>query len=139
MAKRQIKSSLILALSLLIFGCIYIPTPALSTGECCEISSNFADWIKPGKSTRAEILLHFGDPEKRLEDDKFFVYGWEKTHGYVFIGAYVTGVAIPTNNRHFLLIEFDADGIVRRSGFIDPSWAWQDTEKMVEQWKKQQQ
>ena len=56
---------------ILINSCLYIPTPEHGVGVVPDEAMNF---LVPGETTRADVILRFGDPIQRLEEDRFFLY-----------------------------------------------------------------
>ena len=66
------------------------------------------DSIKPGMA-RFDVLLLVGDPDERVNDDRYFIYRWDETHAAVLIGGYTVGYAIPIEDRNALAIEFTSD------------------------------
>ncbi len=55
-------------------GCIpvLIPTPSYGVRV---ITEETVESLRPGQSTRADVLHLLGDPVERIEEDQFFVYG----------------------------------------------------------------
>jgi outer membrane protein assembly factor BamE (lipoprotein component of BamABCDE complex) len=109
-----------------ISGCAYIPTPEHSPGKgivyvdgtvlsVSAIPKEAIKLLKPGKTTRAEVLLKFGDPTQRFQQDLFFVYSWERTSGY-FLWSFGmgTGGSSPVFKTHSLCLEFTQDNLLRR-------------------------
>lgn len=109
-----------------ISGCAYIPTPEHSeefgflgqpagmSGQVM-ISKDTINLLKPGKTTRTEVLLKFGNPTQRFQQDRFFVYSWERISGY-FLWSFgmCTGGCEPTFKTHSLCLEFTQDNLLRR-------------------------
>jgi hypothetical protein len=119
-----------------LFGCIIIPVPTAEVNFCdrawannCddfktrgEITEETLEFMRPGTTTRQETLLKFGGPDSVWRDESIFAYQWLMVGGYVFVGV---GAASPAGgmgggggsaawfNKYVLLVEFDADNVVR--------------------------
>ncbi len=111
-------------------GCIIIPTP--SHGGVGVITKDTVESFEPGKTTRADVLLRLGDPAKRLEEDRIFVYQWERIHGYVISMFPQPNTYIP--RPHYLGLEFTPDGRVKRVKALGPSFAFFDQYSKLEEW-----
>ena len=62
----------VVALSLLLLtACVYIPTPEHASVEAARITEADKETLEPFVTTRADVLLRFGDPTERHEDDRF--------------------------------------------------------------------
>jgi len=98
-------------LALLCGGCIIVPTPAMGHGM---ISQSSIDDIKPGVTTREDILINFGDPTTRLLNDTVFQYAWEEFHGFYGWGfPGIGGGAGPIGGWYTLVVYFDDNGRVK--------------------------
>jgi len=113
-------------------GCLIIPTP--SHGGVGVIPEETIGSFEPGTTTRADVLLRVGDPAKRLQGDRFFVYEWERIHAYFIVYAlfYGTEVAIP--RPHYLGLEFTPKGRVKRVKALGPSFVFFDQYSKLEEW-----
>lgn len=112
-------------------GCIIIPTP--SHDGVGVITKEIIESFEPGKTTRTDVLLRLGDPAKRLEEDRFFVYEWKRAHGYLFSMAPQTDYRLAYS--HYLGLEFTPDNQVKRVKVIDPSWySPMDQYPRLEEW-----
>ena len=102
---------------LLLSGCLPVPTlpHALSVvpdKDACEA-------LVIGEATRADVLLLMGDPRYRLEDDRFFMYEWTVSYGYLIVGGYMQAYPIPVIAPHYYCLEFGNDSrLVRREHLI---------------------
>ena len=114
-------------------GCLIVPTPG--HGGVGVVTKEAVELLEPGKTTRADVVLRLGDPAERLEWDRFFVYKWQRIHGY-FIWAvpYVTLGAAPIENAHYLALEFTVDNRLKRFKFFDPALMFGDARRGVQQW-----
>lgn len=103
--------------ALLLSGCLPVPTlpHALSVvpdKDACEA-------LVIGEATRADVLLLMGDPHYRLDDDRFFMYKWTVSYGYVIVGGYMQACPIPVTAPHYYCLEFGPDSrLVRREHLI---------------------
>jgi outer membrane protein assembly factor BamE (lipoprotein component of BamABCDE complex) len=124
-------------------GCIpvFLPIPAPPHGVRM-ITEDTVEPLKPGQSTRADVLHLLGDPLERREDDRFFVYGWGITWAYTYSALFVLVPKAPpiiesfdpVSERRGLIIEFTPDNRFRRSQFIK----YDDWSVTLEQWKKEE-
>lgn len=101
-------------------GCIIIPTPEnlLLEGRGVIEEKEQARFV-PGESRREDVLLHFGEPDLIADEGRVLAYHWARASAWVFIGAYPGGAVMPLARHHFLVIEFDAAGLLRRHEFLD--------------------
>ena len=74
--------------------------------------------LKPGQTSRADILLQWGPPSKVFEEDKFFVYEWKRIRGYIAwaIGGPPGGIGWvnPWTAEHYLCLEFDSENVLKQ-------------------------
>ena len=108
------KNRLISLVPVLLFinSCIYIPTP--DHGGERIISDEAMVFFTPGETTRADVLLRFGKPSQRVEEDRYFIYHWESIVGYLFVGAGYSGSLAGNPNLNYLCLEFTPDNILKR-------------------------
>lgn len=81
--KQAITASCLFLLSIATNGCVILPIPTPPHGGAGVITEESVESLEAGKATRADVLLKLGDPAERLQEDRFFVYRWELTHGYL--------------------------------------------------------
>jgi hypothetical protein len=124
--KQAITASCLFLLLIATNGCVILPIPTPAHGGAGVITEESVESLEAGKATRGDVLLKLGDPAERLQEDRFFVYRWELTHGYLmwavsFLrpGAGAGDIHALTGD-HFLLIEFLPDHRLRRLKFITP-------------------
>jgi hypothetical protein len=111
-------------------ACIIIPTPP--HGGVGVITEKAVESLKPESSTRADVLHRLGDPAERLEEDRFFVYRWEKTVAYWdAIGPVASNVI---KDVHYLLLEFTQNNRLRRLNFVDGGRLMLD--KVLDEWQR---
>jgi len=120
-------------------GCISVYLPEPAHGGERVITEETVEPLKPGQSTRADVLHLLGDPTgERREEDRFFVYYWRVTVGqWEYLPVTPLSFPIwepyrPEFERRGLIIEFTPDNRVRRLKFIKYD-EWFDT---IERWKK---
>ena len=116
-------------------GCIIIPTP--SHGGDGVITKGTIESFKPGKTTRADVLLRLGDPYVRLYEDRFFVYEWKRISWYWAIATSPFGDGVGGDFRHssYLGLEFTPDNRVRRVKVLDPWFNFFDNQyPKIEKW-----
>jgi hypothetical protein len=110
MGKRR--TLLLLILLAFLAGSCYFPTP--QHGDA-YISQETFQFLQAGKTQRRDVLLQFGDPTERMQNDRFFVYAWELVHGYwVVAAAPGAGVIGGVSKIHYLCLEFAPDGNLKR-------------------------
>lgn len=89
-------------------GCFPVPTIPHGLGA---VDKEDLESLRPGEVTRADVLLRLGEPSYRFEEDRFFMYGWTVTYGYVIIG---TVAGFPVTAPHYLCLEFGSDSNLLR-------------------------
>ena len=103
----------LLAAAITTGGCPFVlPTPGVQENAP---ASEVVQAIKPQTTTRTDVLMMLGDPNFRLEDDRYFVYDWTEIHA-------IYGVAMPwgdpiaagVGSLGALAMEFAPDGRVAR-------------------------
>lgn len=95
----------------LVAGCIIVPTPPIAIDGIPEAK---VAALKSGLTTRADVLMAFGDPTLRMADDRYFVYEWSEVHWVGAVGGPGAGYPFEISDAHRLAIEFSADGRVVR-------------------------
>ena len=103
--------AVLLASTLGLSGCVVVPIPPIGTDE---ITPETLGRLQPGKTTRIEVLMSLGDPTRRLEADRFFVYDWSESHWMVIAGAPLRGAVGTFGDTHRLAIEFSKSGRIAR-------------------------
>jgi hypothetical protein len=131
-----VSNLLILFTALFANGCIipvFIPTPPHGVRV---ITADTVESLKPGQSTRTDVLHLLGDPIERSEEDQFFVYGWGSTWGYYALYLYPMGPPPPfepIGERRGLIIQFTPENRLKRLQFIEYD-EWPDT---LARWAKE--
>lgn len=102
-----------LVMLLLIGGCLPLPTPPHGLGVVLDEESY--ERLRPGEVSRADVLLALGEPRHRLGGDRFLMYEWAVSYGYVVVGGATQAYPIPVTAPHYLCLEFGDDSrLVRR-------------------------
>lgn len=114
-------------------ACIVIPTPehGLLHGRGAITPADTA-WLVPGATAREEVLLHFGEPEARLQEDRVLAYRWSVAHGYWLVGGYTVGYAGPVPKYYLLLFAFDGAGVMTR--WTLEGCLWRTPESVLRAW-----
>jgi outer membrane protein assembly factor BamE (lipoprotein component of BamABCDE complex) len=101
-----IKTALFLPVAILFCGCIPIPHPTYMLSDAVPDQS--LKTLKPGVTTRQDVVLALGPPHRTDANGRFFFYTWSGscliTIGWPF------GVGDATTERWFLCLEFESDG-----------------------------
>jgi hypothetical protein len=143
--KQAITASCLFLLLIATSGCVILPIPTPAHGGAGVITEESVESLEAGKVTRADLLLKLGDPAERLQEDRFFVYRWELTYGYLmwaisFLGpgAGVGDINALTGD-HFLLVEFLPDNRLRRLKFITPTMfhrTREQVDELIKEWNQ---
>lgn len=88
-------------------GCVYVPYRAHIHRVPDEKSLAS---IKEGVTSKEEIIIMLGEPDRVRKNEKLFLYWWQEDHGAVIS---VSGAG-PVRSTHSLLIEFDENNIVKK-------------------------
>jgi hypothetical protein len=96
-------------------GCIVVPTVPHDIGVVPDKET--IKTLVPGITTRADVLLSFGEPKHRLNEDLFLMYEWSTAYGYWFI-SYQGGAGGPIAISQYLCLEFGSDSVMVRRKFI---------------------
>ena len=120
-------------LGIALSGCVVIPTPehGLLQGRG-EIRATDIAFLEAAKTSREEVLLRFGEPDRILGRDRILVYHWAVSHGYWFVGGAYTANGGPITKEYLLMMEFDARGILQRFELAG-SVLW-SPQHMIDRW-----
>ena len=94
-------------------GCIILPVPpyySRALGTRGYIASETVEFIHDGSTTKEEVLLELGEPDRTWNDKKRFLYLWKMVVAWWI--SYNVGGDIPVT--YLFLIEFDENDIVKR-------------------------
>lgn len=107
---KKIFISTIIIFFFLCAGCVYIPYHAHIHRVPDE--KTLAS-IKEGITSKEELIMMLGEPDRVKKNEKLFLYWWQEEHGFVGgIGAGGGGgLVISTHSLH---IEFDESNIVKK-------------------------
>ncbi len=144
MIRSILVTTLVAIIMVVISGCVYIPTPEHSPEYVLEnetvlsvramIPKEVIQMLKPGKTTRTEILLKFGDPTQRLQQDRFFIYSWSRISGYLLWSFGMgTGGAESTFRTHSICLEFTQDNLLMRFKHLEAG-LFKNMEELVSEW-----
>jgi len=110
---------------LLLAGCL--PIPVVPHGLGVVPDKEAFESLRPGVTTRADVLLLLGEPNHRFDDDRFLMYEWTVAYGYVIVGGYTQAYPIPVAAPHYLCLEFGLDSrLVRNEHLIGSLYAKPD-------------
>ena len=110
--KRQFMGLAFVLAAIATGGCPFIiPTPGL---EPSAPAAKVMQTIKPHVTTRTDMLMTLGDPNFRLEDDRYFVYDWTDHKAIAGVGIGYLAYAVDVADLRALAIEFTPDGRVAR-------------------------
>jgi outer membrane protein assembly factor BamE (lipoprotein component of BamABCDE complex) len=98
-------------------GCVILPVPTPPIGHGL-VSEDALKSIKPGTTTRADVLLALGEPTEREDSDRFLAYDWKESHVSIVVavaaGPYGAVGGAPIWSYRCLALEFDPEGTVAR-------------------------
>lgn len=73
------------------------------------------DFLKDGKTRREDVQLQLGEPSAQYEESRILAYRLSKDEaGYVLVGHRDNWLGVQYN----LMLEFDADGVLRRHSLV---------------------
>ncbi len=116
---------LVLVLVLLVGapGCLMLPTPEFNSGSArANISKKTPQQFVPGKTTRVEVVLALGEPDAVAPNECKLAYRSEKVCGLWFVGAYYSGACGAIQRDRYLVVEFDAQGVLVKLEQSAPWW-----------------
>ena len=106
----------LLASAVTLSGCpFFLPTPgATARAPSHEVVLR----IEPSVTTRTDILMTLGEPDDRVEDDRYFVYNWSETRAVIGViipaGYQAFPIGVGLGARSALVLEFGPDARVTR-------------------------
>jgi hypothetical protein len=107
-------------------GCIAVPIPTPESGEGLS-HSQVQEQLTRGKFSRVDALLTFAEPTWRRGKDRFFIYQWNRSHwSYVVIFLFGGGTAEAVYHPHYLALEFDTKGELKRHKYFS-GWFARDS------------
>lgn len=109
--------------ALILIGCLLpvpVPTSAVHQRPTVVLSNESFNALRPGETTRADVLLSLGEPSSRINGDQFLLYEWAGDYGFVFIGPFGKDAFLTARN--YLCLEFGENSVlVRRETFTGSS------------------
>lgn len=112
-------------------GCVVIPTP---TTPLMGIPAEQRDAFKLGETRRADLLMRYGEPEIRLDNDRVLVYRWERMRAVILLLPYAF-VGAPITDAEALFLEFGPDGRLLRLATTN-AWKQDTIAGQVESWAR---
>ena len=111
---------------LFIQGCILpIPTGEDKVLAGDQIANEELNFIRPGITTKEEVVERLNDPDVIWEEERIFAYNWQMRWGILFWavghGLQVAGGAEDIATKYVLLIRFDPIDRVERFEVIHRS------------------
>ncbi len=101
---------------LFVQGCYILPIP---TGEDKvlagdEVTNEELNFIRPGITTKKEVVERLGEPTVIWEDERIFAYDWQMRWGILLWAHYPSSGVEDIANKYVLLIRFDPNDQVER-------------------------
>jgi len=107
---------LLLLGALLLAGCFPLPTVPRGLGVVPDKET--LESLLPGEASRADVLLLLGEPQHRLDDNRFLMYEWTVAYGSAIVYLVAEVIPVPAVAPHYLCLEFGPDSrLVRREHF----------------------
>ena len=132
---------------LFIQGCIMLPIPTgedkVLAGE--QITNEELNLIRPGITTKEEVVDRLHNPDVIWEEERIFAYNWQMRWGVLlwavavghgFGGAFAGGAEDIIGNNYVLLIRFDSNDRVERFEVTHRS-SFDSYGEHLEKWLKQ--
>lgn len=113
-----------------IAGCIILPTPPVPLGG---IPADELAHIEVGATSRVDVLMRFGNPQARLDEDRVFLYRWERLRAVGAVGGPAYALPIWFNDQFVLALKFDAVGRVAQVGHLS-AFKHDTLERELEAW-----
>jgi hypothetical protein len=127
----------VVATAALSAGCLYLPETEKKVLRGEQVTQQQRQAIRPGVTTRGEVLGSLGPPDIEWENERVFAYRWEMRQGlllYAIGGGYDAEAGIiEVPQGYLLLVQFDEFDRVRRVEQL-PDKALQSFGKQVRQW-----
>jgi outer membrane protein assembly factor BamE (lipoprotein component of BamABCDE complex) len=101
----------------LLSACVVVPAGNLP-GPAAVPAATVAV-LKPGTSSRVDVLMTLGDPDYRYAADRAFAYRWSETLAWVIFGGGYRAAGFPIDEMRMLMIEFGDDGSVTRLDIVN--------------------
>jgi outer membrane protein assembly factor BamE (lipoprotein component of BamABCDE complex) len=111
-------------------GCIIIPVPPYGEGKLAPAS---IDSIKPGVTTREDVLLDLGPPSHRLAADRIFAYEWQQTVAHLVVGFPGGAAGSGVKSWQVFAVEFDRNGVVLRAQDMSSEYTGKNLHQWIEE------
>lgn len=103
-------------------GCIAVPLPGNPQEPL--YSKQTLQSIKAGLSTQEDVRETLGDPDLIRLDSKLWIYGWTEYHGRIGALVFLPYAPVPVydtlyDTHHTLFYEFDSNGVLQKSEYIE--------------------
>lgn len=86
-----LRAGVLLATAALLAGCLIIPTDYKESGSRGNVTAETAAKLRPGTTSKEDILLQLGEPDWKSPDERQIGYAWSKVKALFIFGAYYTG------------------------------------------------
>ena len=96
-------------------ACIIIPTPQHYVGGRFDIDYVTIDSVKPGTTSKEDVLLRLGEPDLVVKNERVLGYRWQKAQAYLFAGGPGAGAGAPIMTTYLLLLEFNEKDVLLRA------------------------
>lgn len=91
--------------------CVILPTPPYHSGNARDnVDAAATARFRPGKSTRADVILALGEPDAVTANERTLAYRTEKVRAILVVGGYGAGAAAPISKDEYLVFDFDGRG-----------------------------
>lgn len=126
------RAMLVWSAGILVSGCIPIPlVSGYEGGSRQNIPAQVPSFIVQGKSTRAEVVLALGEPDRAADDGSWLLYGSGYSQGGLALVTFggaggALGVAEEKMRYRLMVFHFDASGIVSSTELKEkfcPEWS----------------
>jgi outer membrane protein assembly factor BamE (lipoprotein component of BamABCDE complex) len=82
------------------------------------VSPKTSDVLRPGISTKEEVLLTLGEPDFVSEDGQRFGFAWTKVKALWFVGGYGSGATGEAERSYLLEVSFDKSNRVTQARLL---------------------
>jgi hypothetical protein len=96
-------------------ACIIIPTSQHYVGGRFDIDYATIDSMKPGVTSKEDVVLRLGEPDLVVNSERVLGYRWQKAQAYLFAGGPGAGVGAPIMTTYLLLLEFNEKDVLLRA------------------------
>lgn len=100
---------------MLLGGCVPIPPRHAPTARA-NVPRGLPDWLQPGRTTLADVLLHLGEPDSTTDDERTLVWvSVDRLGGGLLLiraGSATGGLAAVAERYRRLVVRFGGDRIV---------------------------